>query len=406
MKKTLTFLSLISILSLSFVALPAHADIQSQCSSNRNYGYYTYVSPTSYSTGQNVNFCLVDNTRTPMYSSFSQWQILNSNGSVIYTAPPTSSDPGAYTTGTYYGSWNQHDNAGNQVQPGTYSLIYSGAPNNLSASFTINGNSTQQNYSPYITLGQYTGRQGDNVQVYGHMFAPNEVINLMFNGVPSSRRSINADRNGDFSSSVLVGNMISNTYTISVAGLISGKTVTAPFYVKGYYPTVNPSSYYVLPGNSLSLNGSGFAPHESVILYNGNNLVGNYTADINGNLSLNNVIMISNGQGNSTQTLRLLGTLSQYSMNFQITVGSFYPNISPSSYYVQKGQSFSVNGNGFAPHESVALSFNGMTSQTTADGGGNVNWNVIAPTSGSSYTISATGSWSNKTSSRTITVAQ
>lgn len=176
-----------------------------------------------------------------------------------------------------------------------------------------------------------------------------------------------------------------------------------------YYPNAQPSSYYVLPGQTFGANGQSFEPNELVTITNqtSGKLLATTRADGSGTVSASNIEMLAYINKNTTQSYQIMGVTSNTTVNFNVIVGDYYPQISPSNYYVSKGQQISVSGNSFAPNEPVALQINGQTVTTAIAGeDGTFMATLSAPTNGSSFTLSGNGTWTMDSTTRTVYLAQ
>lgn len=190
----------------------------------------------------------------------------------------------------------------------------------------------------------------------------------------------------------------------------SGNPVAAAWRdQKMYYPSGGALRYYVLPGEMLGVFGRNFAPLERVDLVSvGNGILASFTTDANGHFRRENVLPIPSLGTESSFSYRLVGRTSGTSVPFTVKIGQFYPVISPSSYYIDKGSTFSVRGERFAPGELVTLSVQSQAVlRKAADANGNVTFGVVtAPGTGQSFAISARGALSGNGSQRTIHLAE
>lgn len=261
--------------------------------------------------------------------------------------------------------------------------------------------------NPYVTLNNYNGHPGDTVVASGHSFGDNESVRLSLDGTTMTGFT---DNNGNFTQSLTVPNETANNYQLTATGLSYNDTATANFYIAGYYPTAQPSSYYILPGQSLGFSGTNFAPHEMVRITDmstGRNVT-KVSTDGNGSFSTDAIQKIPYNAANSTISYQAKGLTSNTTSSFSVKIGTYYPELSPSSYYLNHSANFSASANGFAPNERVNFMINDqMVGHTSADGSGNVSANnLTAPNSGSSFTLEAMGALSNTTTSRDISLAQ
>ena len=252
----------------------------------------------------------------------------------------------------------------------------------------------------WLTLNPYSGAASSTVEVSGFGFGSNENVGLNLAG---NSAQTTTDNNGNFNGQVTVPQQPAGSYTVTASGNTSGTSASAPYYIEGYYPKVTPSSWYLVPGQTLSFSGSGFAPGEMVTVSGANNFT--VTADQNGNFSDAGSMSVPYSWQNSKQNFTFSGNHSAYSITNTISVGSFYPNLNPSSYYVGYGSGMSASATGFAPGEQVQFQINGNSvGQQQADGSGNASMNITAPSGGSTFTITAVGLSSGRTSTRAITL--
>ncbi len=175
-----------------------------------------------------------------------------------------------------------------------------------------------------------------------------------------------------------------------------------------YYPNAAPTLWYALPGQWLGFYGIGFAPGETIRITGGNGAVDmSATADSGGSFNISQAVMIPFEWQNTTRTFTIRGNTSQWPSVFTIVVGTFYPQISPSTYWIGVGQSMTVSGISFAPGEHVRMYVNDSeVAQTTADSNGSVSFTITAPSSGNSATLSARGAMSGLSSTRVIYLRQ
>lgn len=202
-----------------------------------------------------------------------------------------------------------------------------------------------------------------------------------------------------------IGGVIVSGASSTLSGTVTG---TSPQPALQYYPNAAPTLWYALPGQWLGFYGIGFAPGETIRITGGNGAVDmSATADGGGSFTISQAVMIPFGWQNTTQTFTIRGNTSQWPSVFTIVVGTFYPQISPSTYWIGVGQSMAVSGISFAPGEQVRMYVNDSeVAQTTADGAGNVSFTFPAPASGNSATLSARGVLSGLSSTRVIYLRQ
>jgi len=128
------------------------------------------------------------------------------------------------------------------------------------------------------------------------------------------------------------------------------------------------------------------------------------TADNNGNFATD-FFTVPYFWQNSRQTFTVKSAGAAYDIPLTVTIGNFYPNIEPSTYYVSRGAGMTAKASGFAANEPVMLLVNGaLATQQTADANGSAPFVFTAPSSGSSFTLTVEGSYSHVQSMRTITL--
>jgi hypothetical protein len=254
---------------------------------------------------------------------------------------------------------------------------------------------------PWLSLSSYGGPPGSTVNVSGYGFSQNDGVTVSLAG--GSAGHATADQNGAFTNaSVTVPQKPPGVYTMLATGDHRDQA-QANFYISGYYPNASPSAWYLLPGQSLSISGTGFAPGETVTLSDPQDGVQvSATADGSGAFS-KSVLTVPFSWQNSTRTFTVAGGTSGASIPLTVTIGTFYPQANPSTYWVGTGQGMSVSGTGFAPSESVSLLINGAAAATApADNSGAVNFSFTTPSQGGSFTLTLQGASTGLSSSRTI----
>ncbi|MDD4318934.1 MAG: hypothetical protein PHW10_01245 [Candidatus Peribacteraceae bacterium] len=177
----------------------------------------------------------------------------------------------------------------------------------------------------------------------------------------------------------------------------------------GAPPVAGPSSYFILPGEALGFWGDHFLPRERIVLTDGRGRRATFTTDGNGSFVFPSAGKVPFSWAGAEKTFRFTGERMSRSYAFTVTVGRFYPQIAPSTYYVPVGSTFVVRGRGFAPGEPVELLVEGNRQATAnADIGGNVMFRsaTIPVSSNGECYLSARGLWSGEESARTVTVAR
>ena len=118
------------------------------------------------------------------------------------------------------------------------------------------------------------------------------------------------------------------------------------------------------------------------------------TADGGGNFVSSN-IMVPFSAINSTITVNASGSMG-HSASQQYKVGTYYPVVTPTTFYTAPGSQVGFSATGFAPNEQVAVaSSNGVSATLMADGGGNfggANYTLPNSTGQTVYTFTGVSS--------------
>ncbi len=263
--------------------------------------------------------------------------------------------------------------------------------------------------APMITITAPSHAPFATVQVSGTGFAPNETVDLGLAGASSTAA---ANAQGSFMGTIVVPVTPSGLYHLSAIGASSGASVPSYsnyFWIDGFYPSAAPSSYYVVPGANLAFNGSGFAPSETINVTADTNssILSTISANTSGSFTSAGSFAVPIAFAGTSHTFTLAGIKSGSSVSAKVTIGNFYPSISPASYYVVPNSSLTITGSGFAPNESVTLSDGMATTTAAADVNGHFTGAITVPFSSSgSATIMATGSLSGAHTSVGVTLAR
>ncbi|MGE5298219.1 MAG: hypothetical protein ACM3KM_03585 [Acidobacteriaceae bacterium] len=157
------------------------------------------------------------------------------------------------------------------------------------------------------------------------------------------------------------------------------------------------SSYYALPTQGVSVSGDGFFPNEPVRV----SLVGANQQVItdSGGRFTSDPFTIPYGVINSTITARAVGGRSGYVSAAKLKVGTYYPVVEPSSYYLQRGSSVTFTGRDFAPNEIVTVKNGAATvgKIQANDSGSILAESILIPNTAGARTYLFTGALSKKT---------
>jgi hypothetical protein len=205
--------------------------------------------------------------------------------------------------------------------------------------------------------GKAAGQPGDTVTVSASGFGSGEKVGVFWgrvSGTPAA--TLTADGSGSISqASVPVGVAPTGPTTLVLVGEKTKTTATAPYQMLGLYPVLTPHPYAVQAGHSVTLNGSGFAPGEQVLLYlnaaSGTPAL-TTTASSGGSLSLSFVVPFGL-KGN--QTLTAIGDQSRAAVDSGFDVLSYNPSAQVSTYGAMPGTTVSFYASGFAANEVVEV---------------------------------------------------
>lgn len=249
---------------------------------------------------------------------------------------------------------------------------------NSTVTYTIHGSISGTNLSfpitvsdlyPSVTPSTWYAVPGTPVSFTGSGFGPNEGIDASLLGASTTAVAhITADASGSFTMSPLTLPFGMPSAQYRFTGSLSGASALVTVALASFYPSLSPSAYYVAPGSILAVGGSGFAPNESVTLRVNSVFAATTTASVSGDVAPISVKMPS--APNSTASIEARGALSGALVTIGVTVGQYYPNVTPSTWYTYPGNQLTFSGSGFGPNETVVMS-GAMTGTTTADSSGN-----------------------------------
>ena len=208
-------------------------------------------------------------------------------------------------------------------------------------------------FNPSLSASGDTNTPGSTLTLSGTGFAPKEAIVLTFATI---RTSVTTDAQGAFSGATLtIPTVPAAVYQPTAVGQQSGAQAVTYFYVGGFFASVSPSTYYLLPEQDLSFNGAGFAPGETVTVMAdmATTPSASFTTDSKGAFKNAGSITMPASFASSAHTFHLVGTSSKASGDVSVTVGQYFPSAYPSAYYLLPGGALSFSGSGFFPGEQV-----------------------------------------------------
>ncbi len=310
------------------------------------------------------------------------------------------------------------DEKGNFSAAGSYVIPFDWL--NSSRTFRLVGQTGGGSADVTLTVGQFNSlvspsayflMAGDDISFSGNGFSSGETIVIHEGSNPELLSTITTDQNGNFTNSGTITipfNWANSSRTFYFTAENSRTEAQVIITVSEFSPQVSPSSYYVLPGDTITFNGSGFGKGEKINVTEGNNntVLSTITADDTGAFTENGAFYIPYDWSNK-RTLHLRGLSSNALSHVDITIASFNPSLVPSTYYVLPGRTVTISGNGFAANEEVEVKMNGgspIAIMTTSTGGFQDAGPFTAPFSGNSILFEVRGKTSGVNSSLNITL--
>ncbi len=199
------------------------------------------------------------------------------------------------------------------------------------------------------------------VAVSGSGFSPNEIVTLT---LATATSTVSANASGAFSGAGLtIPAVPAGVYELRAIGVDSGAQAVNYFWIDTYYPSITPSAYYIVPGGTLSFDGSGYAPGETInITADGAaTVLGSFTANTTGGFVAAGSFPIPVSFRGSNHSFTLTGQNSGASTNVTIAIGDLYPWASPSSWYILPGSDLKFTGGGFGGSETINI-YQGLAS--------------------------------------------
>lgn len=265
------------------------------------------------------------------------------------------------------------------------------------ASSTVRG--TTPDYQPSLSLSPVSVPAGGTTTVTGSGWAPLETVTLTGAG---TTRTVTADASGSFTTTLTVPpGTGGGTYALRGAGALSVASTTSELRVTT--PSISATTP-VYRGASATITGSGFLPGETVTLTRGESAAGTTVA--NGSGAISATVAIPNGAATGATTISARGATSAATATTTTTVLAYDPAISATPSAVQAGASTTVSGLGFAPNETVALTWAGTGTTTQASASGRISATITVPNGRAAgpLEIAALGETSNTARTATVTV--
>ena len=264
------------------------------------------------------------------------------------------------------------DGNGSFAAAGAFTVPFAWA--DTSRSFKLTGQTSRTEAAVTITVAQFVPLAtpsdyyllpGSQISFFGSGFAALENITVTRAGEAAPLAEITADAGGGFQNagSFAVPFAWSGQQTLVLAGQMSGATLEMLITASAFNPQISPSSFYVKPGESVTLSGTGFAANEPVNVSLAGGKTVAVTADAAGSFAAAGPFPA--GQGGTTLHLAAAGVNSAAKAEVDVPVGGLYPEITPDQWYVPSGRNILFSGYGFAPEEDVILTGEGNTVMAT-----------------------------------------
>ena len=311
--------------------------------------------------------------------------------------------------GTPVASFNA-DASGGFAGAGASTVPYSARNSNLS--FNVHG--VQSGVTIPITIGvsdlypyaipsTWYATAGTLVSFSGFSFGAHEEVGVHLGASSTVLATATTDAAGSFTgegtTTLPFG---SATAEFRLVGHESGVTAVVPITLAAFYPSLSPSAYYAPPTSQITVGGSGFAAGESIILTVGGAAAGSATTTSDGSFAPLPVTLP--GTPNTTVVISAVGALSGAGASFNMTVGQYYPDVTPSTWFTYPGNSVSFSGSGFGPNETVTMS-GAASGTTTTDGTGNFSGLGVLIPIGASGTANFTFIGANTVATSNIGIA-
>ncbi|HLI69239.1 MAG TPA: hypothetical protein VKV19_05725 [Ktedonobacteraceae bacterium] len=283
------------------------------------------------------------------------------------------------------------------VPNGTYTLTFVGESSGISLSYPVA-------IVPGLVLNPNASNPGNTIAVNGYGYSANEMVSVFFQTPSNGVVTATTDATGSFTALLPLPDTFNpqTTYDYTVYAKNTAKTETA----KAAFSFLPIQLYMGSPvqyGDSTNLQGQGFLSNETVNIYwnyqqAGQILVGTVTAATDGTFSLNVTVPSDPAASQGQVNVAAIGQTSQLVATTTIQETNVLLLAPPSG---NTGTSVQATSGGFAPGETVTLTFNSTVVATTmADETGAINVTFTVPTIAPGYyTVVATGTTSQVTNS-------
>lgn len=258
---------------------------------------------------------------------------------------------------------------------------------------------TLAGFYPSLTPSSYYSAPGGIISLSGSGFAGNEPVSIMVGTTPLSATTNNM---GAFTiASVQVPATPNTPATISARGGLSSASTSFSMAIGQYYPNITPSFWFSYPGDTVTFQGDGLAPNETITVSGAG--TGTITTDSMGKFTGYSATLPS-----SNATYTFTGSKSITPFSITIALGTRVSAIWFDTYWATGGTALTVYGAGFGNGETVNLSYGGTALTTvTADTSGSFAAHTQIPYAApGDVTIDASGANTHSTAHATLSVAQ
>jgi hypothetical protein len=163
------------------------------------------------------------------------------------------------------------------------------------------------------------------------------------------------------------------------------------------------SNYYVSPPDEVMVRGYYFWPNEQVKVAV---MDKTYTVKTdNRGYFTTPAIHIPLDQAETTHTVTATGADSGLTRTATLKVGTYYPVVEPSNWYVQPGASLTFTGRNYGPNETVTMSHSAGSMTLKSNSDGVITAMITAPTHPGPYKYTFMSANSGSTYEVTVTVA-
>ena len=168
-------------------------------------------------------------------------------------------------------------------------------------------------------------------------------------------------------------------------------------------PRVAGASGRVEAGHEIAVAGTGFGPGEKVTFTIAASKVGTATADVHGIVEAIITVPASTPAGSVTVTATGEASPITATFSLDVTPRTYAPRLSAAT-TVAARQPLAFTGSGFAPGESVTVTFGTQTARVTAGTSGEIEGSITAPSTPGAAEIAAIGETSRTPVRQTVTV--